>query len=394
MTHDDSWTPAFSSPLHVGAPNVPSRTRFFELAGDVLDANWLTNDGPLVRRLETAIADRLGVRECVLVSSGTAGLEVVARVLELEGEVIVPSLTFIATASALQWLGITPVFCDVDPQTYCIDPKAVEALISPRTTAILGVHLFGRPCDVDGLAAIAARRDLRLYFDAAHAFGCSRDGRMIGGNGECEVFSFHATKFFNTIEGGAVTTDDPDLARRVRLARNFGYEDGVIRALGVNAKMNEISAAMGIANLESLQSIVECNKRNYDAYRANLRDVPGFRFVEYDESESNNYQYVVAEVLPEFGLTRDDLVERLHRENVLARSYFAPGCHCAEPYCAIPDLASRLPHTLALCDRLVTLPNGTKVSLDDVRAVSALIRGADSDGSRVPRTSLARGQFH
>ena len=185
----DKEAPAFSHFLHVGAPNVGSRARFYELVEGALDANWLTNDGPLVRRLEAALADYLGVRECVALCSGTVALEIAARILGLSGEVIVPSLTFVASASALEWLGIRPVFCDVDSETYCIDPAAVEDLISPATSGILGVHLFGRPCDVGSLAQIAARRGLTLFFDAAHAFGCSSHGRMIGNFGACEVFS-------------------------------------------------------------------------------------------------------------------------------------------------------------------------------------------------------------
>ena len=380
MTGESSTQPAFGRPLHVGAPNVPSRARFLDLVDEVLDSNWLTNDGPLVRRLEAYIAAYLGVRECVLVCNGTVALEIAARCLGLKGEVIVPSLTFVATASAIEWLGIRPVFCDVDPRTYCIDPAEVEKHITSRTTAVLGVHLFGRPCDVDALTAIASRHGLKLFFDAAHAFGCSDQGRMIGGNGACEVFSFHATKFFNTIEGGAVTTNDSDLARQVRLARNFGYEDGSIRALGINGKMNEVCAAMGISNLEALKTIIDSNKRNYDAYREMLGEVPGICVIDYDEAERNNYQYVVAEVLPEFGDTRDRLLERLHRDNVLARSYFAPGCHCVEPYCSHPTSHRQLLHTLGLCDRLITFPTGIRVSLEDVGRVVALVRSAGPEG--------------
>lgn len=368
--------PPFSRPLHVGAPNVGSRTRFHELVDGVLDANWLTNDGPLVRQLEATLAEYLGVRECIAVCNGTIALEIAARCLGLAGEVILPSLTFIASASALEWLGIRPVFCDVDPETYCIDPAAVEELISPRTSGILGVHLFGRPCDVEALTQIATHHGLSLFFDAAHAFGCSSGGRMIGNFGTCEVFSFHATKFFNTIEGGAVATNDPAVAHRARLARNFGYEDGEVRGLGINGKMNEMCAAMGISNFESLQRFIDCNKRNYDTYRAALASIPGLRVAEYDEAEKNNYQYVVVEVLPEYGRTRDQLMRLLRENNVLARSYFSPGCHCVEPYCSNVACEPRLPHTVVLCDRLLTLPTGTCVSPEDVVAIAALVRDA------------------
>jgi len=372
--------PAFSRPLHVGAPNIGSRARFHELVDGVLDANWLTNDGPLVRRLEATLAEYLGVLECVAVCNGTIALEIAVRCLGLEGEVIVPSLTFVASASALEWLGVKPVFCDVDPETYCIDPAAVEGLISPMTSGILGVHLFGRPCNVEALTQIAAHHGLSLFFDAAHAFGCSSGGRMIGNFGACEVLSFHATKFFNTIEGGAIATNDPELAHRARLARNFGYEDGEVRALGINGKMHEVSAAMGIANFETLQTVIDCNKSNYDAYRSALRDVPGIRVIEYDEAERNNYQYVVVEVLPDFGVTRDRLLASLQADNVLARSYFSPGCHSVEPFCSRLVDEPRLPHTADLCERLLALPTGTLVSADDVSVVTALVRATGPRG--------------
>jgi dTDP-4-amino-4,6-dideoxygalactose transaminase len=215
--------PEFAQKLHVGRPNVGDRDAFMRRVERILDARWFTNYGDCVQELEERLARYLGVRHCVTVCNATVGLEIVARALGFEGEVIVPSLTFVATAHALQWQQIRPVFCDIDPRTHCIDPDQVERLVTPRTTGIVGVHLWGRSCDVDGLQAVADRHGLGLMFDAAHAFGCTYKGRMIGGFGRAEVFSFHATKFFNTFEGGAITTDDDDLAARLRLMTNFGF---------------------------------------------------------------------------------------------------------------------------------------------------------------------------
>lgn len=383
-----------TSTLHVGAPNVPSPERFLDLVGQALDANRLTNDGPLLRRLECSLAEYLGVSHCVLVCNGTVALEIAARCMDLRGEVILPSLTFVASAGALAWLGLSPVFCDVDPATYCLDPADVERRITPRTTAIMGVHLYGRPCDVPALEDIARRHSLRLFFDAAHAFGCSLGGTMIGAFGSCEVFSFHATKFFTTIEGGALATDDDDLAHRARLARNFGFEDGVVRGLGINGKMNEVCAAMGIANLERLPDVVACNRRNLEAYRQGFAEVPGIRVATCDEAERQNYQYVVAEVLPEFGLSRDALMAWLQDHGVLARDYFAPGCHRVEPFASAPTGAPGLPHTEALSDRLITFPTGMHVGTQDVRRVVSLVRqaggGAAADDGERPSGS-ARG---
>ena len=187
--------PAFREKLHVGRPNIGDRGRLLERINDLLDRRWLTNDGPFVQELERRISEVLAVKHCIAMSNGTVAMEIAIRALGLTGEVIVPSFTFVATAHALQWQEITPVFCDVEPQTFNIDPNLVKELITPRTTGITGVHLWGRPCDAEALTAVACSHNLKLLFDAAHAFGCSYKGRMIGNFGDAEVFSFHATKF-------------------------------------------------------------------------------------------------------------------------------------------------------------------------------------------------------
>src|SRR5438128_1354253 len=213
--------PAFAEKLHVGRPNIGNRERLLARINDLLDRRWLTNDGPYVQQLERNLADFLGVKHCIAMCNGTVALEIAIRALGLSGEVIVPSFTFIATAHALQWQEITPVFCDIDPSIHNIDPHSVEQMITPRTSGISGVHLWGRACDVLALTEIARRRNLKLLFDASHGLGCSHHGRMVGSFGNAEVFSFHATKFVNTLEGGAVVTNDDDLATKIRLMKNF-----------------------------------------------------------------------------------------------------------------------------------------------------------------------------
>ncbi|MCZ8092138.1 MAG: aminotransferase class I/II-fold pyridoxal phosphate-dependent enzyme, partial [Acidovorax sp.] len=202
----------FSSPLHVGRPNIPNKDIFLSYVGEILENQWLTNNGPLVQRFEQQVAERLGVKHCVAMCNGTIALEIAIRALGLSGEVIVPSWTFVATAHALYWQGITPVFADIDPVTHNLDPVAVRKMITPRTSGIIGVHLWGRAAPVEALKDIAEEYGLKLMFDAAHAFGSSYRGHSIGCFGTCEVFSFHATKSFNTMEGGAVTTNDDELA--------------------------------------------------------------------------------------------------------------------------------------------------------------------------------------
>lgn len=379
-----------TSPLFVGRPNIGDREVFLARVGDILDRRWLSNNGKYVQEFEKRVAEFLGVRHCVAMCNATVGLEIATRALGLKGEVIVPSFTFIATAHCLQWQEITPVFCDIDPATHNIDPDQVERLITPRTTGILGVHLWGRRCEVEALEEIAARRGLHLMFDASHAFGCSHNGRMIGGFGRAEVFSFHATKFINTLEGGVVTTNDDALAYQMRMMKNFGFVDyDRVDYPGVNGKMNEISAAMGLTNLDSIEKFVAINRRNYDLYRCGLTDLRGLSVIDYLAEERCNYQYVVVEVEEkEAGISRNALVENLHTSGIIARRYFYPGCHRMEPYRSyFPNAGLLLPETERLSERLICLPTGEAMSPADVARVCTVIRSLVCNACPTP-TSL------
>lgn len=384
---------AFSRPIHVGYPNVGNRDRLMERINDMLDRRWLTNSGPYVNELEDRIAKLLGVKHCIATCNGTVALELVIRALGLSGEVILPSFTFVATAHALRWQEIRPVFCDIDPQTYLIDPAKIEEAITPRTTGIIGVHLWGRSCDVDALAEIAERRNLQLFFDASHAFSCTHKGRLIGGFGGAEVFSFHATKFVNTFEGGAITTNNDDLARKIRLMKNFGFSgnDKVVY-LGVNGKMSEISAAMGLTSLESMQDFIKVNQGNYVNYARGLRGIPGVRTLRYEESERNNYQYIALEIDEETTqIGRDALVEILTAENILARRYFYPGCHAMMPYSAEQPAAKLvLPNTVKAAARVIVLPTGAGVTENDIQGICGLIRFSVQNGSEIRKLMTAR----
>jgi dTDP-4-amino-4,6-dideoxygalactose transaminase len=379
-----SGQPAFPEPLHVGRPNLGDREALLRRLNGAFDRRWLTNDGELLQEFETRVAEVTGVEDCVVVVNATAGLELVARALGLTGEVILPAWTFIGTAHALSWNGLTPVVVDVDPATHNLDPEAVERAVSPLTSAILGVHLWGRACDVDRLAEVAARHRLPLVFDAAHALGCSYKGRSIGGLGTASVFSFHATKVASAGEGGAITTSNPELARRLRRMRSFGFcAYDTVSELGTNAKMNELSAAMGLTSLESLDVFVEANRRNFERYASRLESVPGLRLLRNNADERHNFHYVVAELTaPASALGRDDLVALLHRENVLARRYFHPGCHRMEPY---RSAELRLPITEALSSRVFVLPTGTSVSERDIDVICSIIDLALGNGDEVAR---------
>jgi dTDP-4-amino-4,6-dideoxygalactose transaminase len=342
-----------------------------------------------VQEFENRLRQLLGAKHCIPLCNATIALEIVIRALGMSGEVIIPSLTFVATAHCLQWQEITPVFCDIDPHTHNIDPSCLERLITPKTTGIIGVHLWGRPAPVRTLAEISRKYDLRLVFDAAHAFGCSSKGTMIGNFGDAEVFSFHATKFLNTFEGGVIATNNDDLAEKIRLMKNFGFAgfDRVIY-LGTNGKMNEASAAMGITGLESMEDFIYINRRNYHAYRDGLRNIAGVQLVSYDENERNNFQYIVFELDEDVaGIKRDTLISILHAENVIARRYFYPCCHKMEPYASyFPHAHLLLPHTEYLAAKLICLPTGTAIETSDIDKVCEIIRTSVSNGLDIMET--------
>ena len=373
--------PAFAEPLHVGRPNTGTREAFLQRVGRILDNQWLTNNGPTVQEFEQRIAQYLDVKHCVAMCNGTIALEIAIRALELEGEVIVPSWTFVATAHALYWQGITPVFADIDPSTHNLDPDAVRRMITPRTSGIIGVHLWGRAAPVAELQTIADEHGLKLMFDAAHAFGSSYQGQTIGRFGACEVLSFHATKAFNTMEGGAVVTNDDELADTMRLMRNFGFKgyDNVIHP-GTNGKMIEVCAAMGLTNLDQFDEIVETNRRNHAAYKQALAGIPGISLLDYDPHERNSHHYIVIELDERCAATRDEIVAALQAENVLARKYFWPGTHRMEPYRDLfPHTGLLLPNTRAIANAVIVLPNGTALPRGAIETIAAVCKVMGND---------------
>ncbi len=388
--------PAFHETVHVGRPNIGNRERLSERIDDLLNRRWLTNNGQYVQEFERRVADRLGARHVIAICNGTVALQIAIRELELSGEVIVPSFTFPATVHALQWLGVTPVFCDVDPRSHTLDYRRVEALITPRTTGLLPVHLWGGACDVDELSAIASRRNLKLLFDAAHGFGCAYKGRMIGNFGNAEVLSFHATKVLNTFEGGAIVTNDDDLATRLRLVRNVGFRAlDDVAMLGTNGKMTEVAAAMGLTGLESVDEFIAVNREHYCQYRQELEPLTGVKVMSFGADERSNYHYVVLEIEESrAGLSRDDLMHVLHLENIRARRYFFPGCHRIAPYRNLyPDAGSVLPETDRLTRSVLCLPTGTSLDSNDVGAICRIIRLAVTHAHEVRPLVAAQQQL-
>ncbi|HET7416419.1 MAG TPA: DegT/DnrJ/EryC1/StrS family aminotransferase [Solirubrobacterales bacterium] len=378
--------PAFAEPLHVGRPNVGDREAVLAAIDEAMAARWLSNSGAKLEAFERRLSDELGGLHCVATCNATLGLQIAMRALGVEGEVVLPAFTFVASAHAVAWERLTPVFADVEAETLCMGPREAEARIGPATGALLGVHLWGRSADLPGLEALARERELPLIFDAAHALACSRDGRPLAAFGDAAVISFHATKVANSFEGGVVASADAELAERVRAMRNFGFdeESEEVAGLGTNAKMSEAAAAMGLASLEALEGFVATNRANYRAYAEALDGIPGVELLGFDPPEATNCHHVTVLVDADAaGLSRDALRDVLVAENVLARPYFHPGCHRVPPYSAEP--APPLPVTDRALARCLSLPTGTAVSPEDVTRIGQVVRLAVADSAAVQR---------
>lgn len=373
--------PAFAEPLHVAQLNLPPWERVEATFRDLFARRQYANHGPLVRELEQRFARLLGVEHAVCVVNGTVALMLLARALELEGEVIVPAFSFPATVQAVSWAGLTPVLCDVDPDTHALSPEGVASRIGPATVGILGVHLWGRACAPGPLTELADRQGLALFFDACHGIACAHGGHWLGNFGAGEAFSFHATKVINGMEGGCVTTNDARLAARLRTLRSFHDGETLSDAMPrMNAKMSEAQAAMALLSLDELPDNLAANHRRHAAYRACLGGIPGIRVLEYGNADPHNHQYVVLDVnAAAAGLSRDALFELLEMENVLCRRYFHPPLHRLHSYRAGYDPRD-FPVTEHLSTRLMQLPSGQAVGPADVERVCGLIRLIQAHG--------------
>lgn len=376
--------PAFAAPLHVGRPNVGDREAVLQAIGEAIDERWLSNNGAKLIAFERRLSEQLGGLHCVATCNATLGLQIVLRALGVAGEVVMPALTFVASAHAVEWERLTPVFADVEAETLCMGPAEAATRIGPETGALLGVHLWGRSADPEGLERLARERGLPLVYDAAHAFGCWRGERPLASFGDAAVLSFHATKVANSFEGGAVVTADAELAERVATMRNFGFvdEDEIV-GLGTNAKMSEAAAAMGLASLDALPGFLAANRRNYRAYAEALAGIPGVRLLPFEPEQANCHHIAIAVDADAAGLDREALRRVLVAEKVLARRYFYPGCHRVPPYSERP--LPELPVTDAALERCLSLPTGTAVAAEDVAAIGRIVRLAVASAPAVRR---------
>lgn len=369
--------PAFNSPLPVGQINLPDWSTFESNFRDIFNRQYYTNQGPLAVELESRLKNFFGVEHVICMTNATLALVVSAKALGLTGKVICPAFTFAATAQSLSWAGLDPVFADIDRDTHQMSLDAVSSLIDNGVSAILGVHLWGNSCDPEALEELARSRGLQVYFDAAHAFGCSVSGKMIGNFGRLEVFSFHATKVLNAAEGGCVCTNDGDLASRIRNIRSsYGAGAPVSVPITANGRMSEAQAAMALMSLETYPAAQKRNQTTYNAYRENLETIPGIRVLPIGDTGDSNYQYVVIDVSSdEFGVSRDSLLRILKAENILSRRYFSPGLHNTVPYNKMyPQYTNTLPNTDRACKVVMQLPSGQGIGHAEIIKVCSVIR--------------------
>ncbi len=344
---------------------------------DVWDAQWLTNNGAKHRELENKLKDYLKVPQLSLFNNGTIALLVATKALELTGEVITTPFTFSATAHSISWMDLEPVFVDIDPVTMCIDPNRIEEAITQRTSAIMPVHVFGTPCDVKAIEEIAERHNLKVIYDAAHAFGTEIDGTGIGNFGDITMYSFHATKLFNSAEGGALVCKSEELKIKIDLLKNFGIknEEEVIE-VGINGKMNELQAAMGLAVLEHIEE--ERKKRAIikQTYIENLKDIPGIELMSDLPGVRSSYQYFAIRIdEEEFGRSRDYVYEELKKYNVFARKYFHPLCSNFGCYKHLPSANPKhLPVANKIGNGVLSMPFYGGLAKKDVNTIAEIMR--------------------
>jgi dTDP-4-amino-4,6-dideoxygalactose transaminase len=386
--------PAFEEPQCVGKPLVEPDLfeAYARLMEGVFERRYFTNDGPLVRALEEELARRHGVRRCVLVCNATIAQMLVLKALDLEGEIVLPSFTFVATAHACLWQGATPVFCDISPDDLMIDPESVERALSPRTSAVIGVHLFGNVCDVEALTAVCRKHRVTLVFDAGHGFDCAFGETPVGRFGAAEFLSLHATKPFSTFEGGAILTNDERLTERLRFLRNFGfrgYDD--VGFLGINGKMPEACAAFGLASLPRAGARIGRLKDNHELYRRELSGVFGVRVLPAGIRGRSNYHYMVILVdAGAFGVDRDALNRVLWEERVLSRRYFYPGCHHMEYFrTRFPGAGGSLPVTERVARQVLCLPTNVPRPERDIPLIVSLIKTVHERAEEVKRWHCA-----
>lgn len=362
--------------ITVTSPLLPDLDEFHEMLREVWESKWITNNGTFHKRLEAALCEYLQVPYISLFTNGTLPLITALQALRITGEVITTPYSFVATTHALWWNGIKPVFVDIDPATGDIDPDKIESAITPKTTAIMPVHVYGKPCRTAEIKKIADKYGLKVIYDAAHAFGVEVDGRSILNEGDMSTLSFHATKVYNTIEGGALVMHDAETKKRIDYLKNFGFADEVtVVAPGINSKMDEVRSAYGLLNLRQVDKAIEARHRAAVRYREALKDVDGITYFEDMPGVRHNYSYFPIFIDAEsYGMTRDELYFKMKSQNVLGRRYFYPLISTFSTYRGLESARpENLPNAHRMADSVLCLPMHHALNDKDVDRVLNLV---------------------
>lgn len=346
-------------PIYVTSPSLPPLDDFIPYLKKIWENKWLTNNGEFHRKFEAELADYLGVKYISLFTNGMIALQIGLQALRITGEVITTPFTFVATTHAIHWNGCKPVFCDIEPDTYTMDPDKVESLITPKTTALMPVHVYGNPCNHEKLQKIADTYGLKLFYDAAHVFGVCKDNVSVCNWGDLSMLSFHATKVFNTFEGGALVTSDETMKKRIDYLKNFGFANEVtVVAPGSNGKMDEFRAAYGLLQLKYVDGEIAKRRKVAQYYREALKDIPGISMLYDIPGVKHNYAYFPIRVnAKQYGMTRDELYDKLKANDIRSRRYFYPLCSDFPTYRGLPSAsAENLPVATRVAQEILCLP--------------------------------------
>ena len=364
--------------ITVTSPLLPNLDEFTESLKEIWESKWITNNGQFHQKLEAALAEYLKVPYVSLFTNGTLPLLTALQALRITGEVITTPYSFVATTHALWWNGIKPVFVDIDPSTGNIDPQKIEAAITPRTTAILPVHVYGKPCDTEAIQAIADKYGLKVIYDAAHAFGVEVNGESLLNAGDMSTLSFHATKVFNTIEGGAMVMHDEKTKQRIDYLKNFGFANEIeVVGPGINSKMDEIRSAYGLLNLKQVDAAIAARQKVAVAYREALRNVDGISFWDDMPGVRHNYSYFPIFIDAEkYGMTRDELYVKMKDQGVWGRRYFYPLISEFSTYRGLESSRSEnLPNAHMMADTVICLPMHHALREEEInRIIDCIIR--------------------
>ena len=362
-------------PIYVTQPFLPPLEEFQPYLEQIWESKWLTNGGPFHQQFESRLADYLGIENLALFANGTLAIVTALQALRITGEVITTPFSFVATAHSLLWNGIRPVFVDIHPETFNLDPAKIEAAITPQTTAILPVHVYGRPCDVEKIQKIADIYGLKVIYDAAHAFGVNYKGESLLKHGDLSTLSFHATKVFTTFEGGAIVCPDAKTKRRIDDLKNFGFHDEItVVAPGINAKMNEVQAAFGLLQLQHVDKAIARRREIDKQYRAQLSSATGIVCPSLPADINYNYAYFPILIEKEYQLSRDELYDQLRQHGIFSRRYFYPLISEFPMYRGFPSAArSNLPVAQKTADQVLCLPIYPYLETGQVDAICEVI---------------------